>query len=253
MLSVESVSKTFGGVQALRGASLSCEAGEILGLIGPNGAGKSTLVNAISGVLKPDAGSVRLAGREITGHGPEYCARAGVARTFQTIRLFKELTVRQNVEVAHITCQSVRPDAAARIGVDQLLAQYQLDGFADVPAGTLSYGSQRRLEIARALALGPSLLLLDEPAAGLRVGEPERMVGSLGRLASLPEHPATVMVTHHVEEIPPGFTHALLLRGGRLVATGPLEEVLTGTLLSETFGLRLVLEGADGRWTCRAA
>ena len=84
MLSVEAVSKTFGGVQALRNASLSCEAGEILGLIGPNGAGKSTLVNAISGVLKPDTGSVRLAGQEITGHGPEHCARAGVARTART-------------------------------------------------------------------------------------------------------------------------------------------------------------------------
>ena len=120
MLSVEAVSKTFGGVQALRDATRSCAAGVLLGLI---------------------------------GQGAEACARAGIGRTFQNIRLFKDLTVRQNVEVAHITCQAVRPDKAARIGIDQLLAQYELDGFADFAAGTLPYGSQRRLEIARALAL----------------------------------------------------------------------------------------------------
>ena len=224
MLSVESVSKTFGGVQALRGASLSCEAGEILGLIGPNGAGKSTLVNAISGVLKPDAGSVRLAGREITGHGPEYCARAGVARTFQTIRLFKELTVRQNVEVAHITCQSVRPDAAARIGVDQLLAQYQLDGFADVPAGTLSYGSQRRLEIARALALGPSLLLLDEPAAGLNEGESETLALAIEGIRRDVDC-ATIVIDHDLRFINRLCDRLCVMDQGQVIATGQTEAV----------------------------
>ena len=224
MLSVESVSKTFGGVQALRGASLSCEAGEILGLIGPNGAGKSTLVNAISGVLKPDAGSVRLAGREITGHGPEYCARAGVARTFQTIRLFKELTVRQNVEVAHITCQSVRPDAAARIGVDQLLAQYQLDGFADVPAGTLSYGSQRRLEIARALALGPSLLLLDEPAAGLNEGESETLALAIEGIRRDVDC-ATIVIDHDLRFINRLCDQLCVMDQGQVIATGQTEAV----------------------------
>ena len=224
MLSVESVSKTFGGVQALRGASLSCEAGEILGLIGPNGAGKSTLVNAISGVLKPDTGSVRLAGREITGHGPEYCARAGVARTFQTIRLFRELTVRQNVEVAHITCQSVRPGAAARIGVDQLLAQYQLDGFADVPAGTLSYGSQRRLEIARALALGPSLLLLDEPAAGLNEGESETLALAIEGIRR-DVGCATIVIDHDLRFINRLCDRLCVMDQGQVIASGQTEAV----------------------------
>ncbi|MCZ8544502.1 ABC transporter ATP-binding protein [Mesorhizobium qingshengii] len=224
MLSVESVSKTFGGVQALRGASLSCEAGEILGLIGPNGAGKSTLVNAISGVLKPDTGSVRLAGREITGHGPEHCARAGVARTFQTIRLFRELTVRQNVEVAHITCQSVRPDAAARIGVDQLLAQYQLDSFADVPAGTLSYGSQRRLEIARALALGPSLLLLDEPAAGLNEGESETLALAIEGIRR-DVGCATIVIDHDLRFINRLCDRLCVMDQGQVIASGQTEAV----------------------------
>ncbi|QKC95195.1 ABC transporter ATP-binding protein [Mesorhizobium sp. NZP2298] len=224
MLSVEAVSKTFGGVQALRNASLSCEAGEILGLIGPNGAGKSTLVNAISGVLKPDTGSVRLAGQEITGHGPEHCARAGVARTFQTIRLFKDLTVRQNVEVAHITCQTVRPDAAARIGIDQLLAQYQLDGFADVPAGTLSYGSQRRLEIARALALGPSLLLLDEPAAGLNEGESETLAVAIEGIRS-DVGCATIVIDHDLRFINRLCDRLCVMDQGQVIASGQTEEV----------------------------
>ncbi|AZO45013.1 ABC transporter ATP-binding protein [Mesorhizobium sp. M7D.F.Ca.US.005.01.1.1] len=224
MLSVEAVSKTFGGVRALRSASLACEAGEILGLIGPNGAGKSTLVNAISGVLKPDTGSVRLAGKEITGHGPEYCARAGVARTFQTIRLFKDLTVRQNVEVAHITCQAVRPEAAARIGVDQLLAQYQLDGFADVPAGTLSYGSQRRLEIARALALGPSLLLLDEPAAGLNEGESETLAVAIEGIRR-DVGCATIVIDHDLRFINRLCDRLCVMDQGQVIASGQTEAV----------------------------
>ncbi|QPC91151.1 ABC transporter ATP-binding protein [Mesorhizobium sp. INR15] len=224
MLSVEAVSKTFGGVQALRKASLSCAVGEILGLIGPNGAGKSTLVNAISGVLKPDTGSVTLAGKEITGRGPEYCARAGVGRTFQTIRLFKELTVRQNVEVAHITCRAVRPEAAARIGVDQLLAQYQLDGFADVPAGTLSYGSQRRLEIARALALGPSLLLLDEPAAGLNEGESETLAVAIEGIRR-DVGCATIVIDHDLRFINRLCDRLCVMDQGQVIASGQTEAV----------------------------
>ncbi|PDQ19379.1 amino acid ABC transporter ATP-binding protein [Mesorhizobium sanjuanii] len=224
MLSVEAVSKTFGGVQALRSASLSCAAGEILGLIGPNGAGKSTLVNAIAGVLKPDAGSVKLAGKEITGHGPEHCARAGVGRTFQTIRLFRDLTVRQNVEVAHITCRSVRPDVAARIGVDRLLAQYQLDGFADIPAGTLSYGSQRRLEIARALALGPLLLLLDEPAAGLNEDESETLAVAIEGIRR-DVGCATIVIDHDLRFINRLCDRLCVMDQGQVIASGQTEEV----------------------------
>lgn len=224
MLSVEAVSKTFGGVQALRSASLSCAAGEILGLIGPNGAGKSTLVNAIAGVLKPDAGSVKLAGKEITGHGPEHCARAGVGRTFQTIRLFRDLTVRQNVEVAYITCRSVRPDVASRIGVDRLLAQYQLDSFADVPAGTLSYGSQRRLEIARALALGPLLLLLDEPAAGLNEDESETLAVAIEGIRR-DVGCATIVIDHDLRFINRLCDRLCVMDQGQVIASGQTEEV----------------------------
>lgn len=224
MLVVEQVSKTFGGVQALRNASLSCVAGEILGLIGPNGAGKSTLVNAISGVLAPDAGSIRLAGQDLGGRGPEYCARAGVARTFQTIRLFKDLTVRQNVEVAHITCQMVRPDAASRIGLDELLVQYELDGLADVPAGTLAYGSQRRLEIARALALGPALLLLDEPAAGLNETESETLAAAIQGIRR-DVGCATIVIDHDLQFINRLCDRLCVMDQGQVIAAGNTEAV----------------------------
>ena len=224
MLSIEAVSKTFGGVQALRDATLSCAAGEILGLIGPNGAGKSTLVNAISGVLKPDSGSVRLDGRELTGQGAEACARAGIGRTFQNIRLFKDLTVRQNVEVAHITCQAVRPDKAARIGIDQLLTQYELDGFADFAAGTLPYGSQRRLEIARALALGPSLLLLDEPAAGLNETESEVLAVAIEGIRS-EVGCATIVIDHDLRFINRLCDRLCVMDQGQVIASGETEAV----------------------------
>lgn len=224
MLSVEAVSKTFGGVQALRQASLSCATGEILGLIGPNGAGKSTLVNAISGVLKPDTGSVRLADRDLTGLGPEECARAGIARTFQNIRLFRELTVRQNVEVAHITCRSMRPDAAHRIDIDRLLEQYELDAAADAPAGTLSYGSQRRLEIARALALGPSLLLLDEPAAGLNESESETLAEAIEAIRR-DFGCAIIVIDHDLRFINRLCDRLCVMDQGQVIASGDTAEV----------------------------
>jgi len=224
MLSVEGVSKTFGGVQALRDASLSCAAGEILGLIGPNGAGKSTLVNAISGVIRPDKGSVRLDGKDLTGRGPEYCARAGVGRTFQNIRLFKDLTVRQNVEVARITCRAVRPDAASRIDPDRLLAQYELQDLADVPAGTLAYGSQRRLEIARALALGPLLLLLDEPAAGLNESESEVLALAIEGVRR-DVGCATIVIDHDLRFINRLCDRLCVMDQGQMIMSGETSEV----------------------------
>jgi iron complex transport system ATP-binding protein len=124
---------------------------------------------------------------------------------------------------------------------------------ADRPFRFLSDGERQQVLLARALMNEPELLLLDEPCAGLDVGGRERLVAYLGGLASDPGHPPTVMITHHVEEIPRGFTHALLLRAGRVVASGPLREVIVAEALSETFGLALCPEYSDGRWTCRAS
>ena len=164
-LDVSSVSKHFGGVYALRDVSMTCRSGEIVGLIGPNGAGKTTLLNVISSAFPLDKGEVRLDERRIDSSSPRKCAIAGIARTFQNIRLFGRLTVRQNVEVGFTTAQRHRASRLNGLTVDSLLRELDLGPVADRPAMTLPYGQQRRLEIARALALVPEFLLLDEPAA----------------------------------------------------------------------------------------
>ena len=134
-----------------------------------------------------------------------------------------------------------------------LLNQLGCRALVDREFGTLSEGERKRVQIARALMTDPELLLLDEPAAGLDLGAREALLRRLSRLARDPKAPSMIMVTHHVEEIPVGFTHALLLKAGRVVGAGPLAAVLTPQLLSATFGLPLVVEGRDGRWTARLA
>ena len=143
-------------------------------------------------------------------------------------------------------------DDGERDRARSLLAGAGFEAVADRPFGVLSDGERQQVLIARALMSDPALLLLDEPAAGLDVGGRERLVATLGRLARDVTAPPMVMITHHVEEIPVGFTHVLLLREGRVVAAGPLLETLNAGSLSATFGLPLVLEGAAGRWSCRA-
>lgn len=234
MLQVEAVSKAFGGVKALHGASLFCASGEILGLIGPNGAGKSTLVNAISGVLTPDEGRIMLDGQNIAGQGAEFCARTGVGRTFQNIRLFKELSVRQNVEVALITCQKVRPAIAATIDLERLLQQYDLADVADAPAGTLAYGNQRRLEIARALALGPKLLLLDEPAAGLNEGESEILAEAIEGIRR-DIGCATIVIDHDLHFINRLCDRLCVMDQGHVIKSGPTEEVWSDPRVIEVY------------------
>jgi iron complex transport system ATP-binding protein len=134
-----------------------------------------------------------------------------------------------------------------------LMQQLQVDHLANRTFGTLSEGERKRVQIARALMTDPELLLLDEPAAGLDLTGREALVGTLSEICADPYAPATVLVTHHVEEIPRGITHALLLKHGRVVASGPLERVLTGPLLSATFDILLEVSSTAGRWTARAA
>lgn len=224
MLSVSGISKSFGGVQALSGASLECDAGEIVGLIGPNGAGKSTLVNVVTGFLKPDSGRVVLGGREIGGLGPQRISDAGIARTFQNLRVFRELSVRQNVEVAYLRCGQLRPHRAQRVNVDELLAEFALDGLADAPAGTLPYGTQRGMEIARALATAPDILMLDEPAAGLNDEETDR----LGRkIAGIRDRTGAgiVVIDHDLRFINSICTRLFVMDQGRPIAVGQPDAV----------------------------
>jgi branched-chain amino acid transport system ATP-binding protein len=167
----------FGGVRAVDGVDLSLRKGEILGLIGPNGAGKTTLVNALSGFQRPTAGTVVLDGDDVTGWSPNRLARRGLTRTFQSVRLFPDLTVLENVELGGVAVGMWRP--AARKWALDLLERLQLAGKAHLYGKGLPHGLERRLGIVRALAARPSFLLLDEPAAGLNEQESDELVASL--------------------------------------------------------------------------
>jgi len=167
----------FGGVRAVDGVDLSLRKGEILGLIGPNGAGKTTLVNALSGFQRPTAGAVVLDGNDVTGWSPHRLARRGLTRTFQSVRLFPDLTVLENVELGAVAVGMWRP--AARRWARDLLERLRLDDKAHLYGKGLPHGLERRLGIVRALAAKPSFLLLDEPAAGLNEQESDELVASL--------------------------------------------------------------------------
>ena len=188
LLELASVDKTFGGLRALRGITFQIEPGQIFGLIGPNGAGKTTIFNVVTGVYRPDGGTIRFAGNSIAGLKPAEIAGRGVARTFQNIRLFRTMTVEQNVMVAgHAmhragvfstlfrTRRYLEDEAGLRARALELLEVMNLRPVASDLAGGLPYGSQRRLEIARALMLAPRIVLLDEPAAGMNSQEAEEL------------------------------------------------------------------------------
>ncbi len=219
MLAVSEIEKSFGGIHALAGARLECSAGEIVGLIGPNGAGKSTLVNVVTGFLKPDGGSVRLDGHEIAGFEPPRISDAGIARTFQNLRVFRELTVRQNVEVAYLRCRQLRPEKAALVDVDVLLEEFGLSRLANAFAGNLPYGTQRWMEIARALATAPDILMLDEPAAGLNDEETERLGRTIAEIRDR-TGAGIVVIDHDLRFINSICTRLFVMDQGRLVAEG---------------------------------
>ncbi|WP_158970661.1 ABC transporter ATP-binding protein [Chachezhania sediminis] len=224
MLSVSGIRKAFGGVQALDNAVLRCDPGEIVGLIGPNGAGKSTLVNVVTGVLRPDAGTVVLGGRDLTGTGPGAICSAGIARTYQNLRVFHSLTVMQNVEVAHSRCRQLTPDRAARVSASALLKTFGLERHANALAGELSYGSQRRLEMARAMATVPQILLLDEPAAGLNDEETDQL-GEVIRLVATQMGAGIVVIDHDLKFINDICRHLFVMDQGRPIAEGTPERV----------------------------
>ena len=244
------------GLAVLRGVDWAVGPGERWVVLGPNGSGKTTLFELASAYLHPTRGTVEVLGGVL--------GRVDIRRLRPRIGLVSSALVKKMVSTLPAADVVMAGGRGAlepwwqtygddeRAGARALLEAAGFGSIADRPFGFLSDGERQQVLLARALMAGPELLLLDEPAAGLDMGGRERLVGYLGRLAADPEHPTTVMVTHHVEEIPPGFTHALLLRAGRLVATGPLHDVLTAELLSETFGLSLFPEYSDGRWTCRA-
>ncbi len=222
MLEARDVSVVFAGLRALDGVTLTLAGGEILGLIGPNGSGKTTLVNAITGHVPLVAGTVRVAGEAITGLPPPRIARRGVIRSFQIVRLFDELTVRENVTIGALATGCGRTEAAAL--TTELLAEFGLEGRAEDLGAELSYGDKRRVEIARALAARPRFLLLDEPAAGMNE---EESAALLEILAALPVRRGLgLLIIDHDMGLIMRLCHRLhVLASGRTIAEGEVETV----------------------------
>lgn len=220
-LQVSNVTKRFSGVTALDDVSLHLDRGRILGLMGPNGSGKSTLVNVISGFWKPDGGHVTFEGRDVTGATPFSIARGGVSRSFQTVRLFKALSVRDNVEAAIRNPEEKIDDVA-----DALLARLKIDHLADTLAMNLAYGLQRRVEIARAVATQPHYLLLDEPAAGLNDEESRDLEAIILDTVRDPMFDCGVLIIDHDIRLIVDLCDELhVLSNGKTIATGDPHEV----------------------------
>jgi branched-chain amino acid transport system ATP-binding protein len=237
-LQLQNVSKTFGGLRAVSGVSFTIPERSIFGVIGPNGAGKTTVFNLITGVYRPDpGGSIQMGTTELTRLPASQVAAAGVARTFQNIRLFARLTVLENVLVACETSRGTGLGAALlRTGeffedeaklaerAMKLLAVFKLDGMADQPSTSLSYGNQRRLEIARAMMLNPKVVLLDEPAAGMNYGEAEGLKEQIRWLRD--EFAVTVVLVEHNMQVVMGVCEQIhVLDHGETIAEGTPEQV----------------------------
>ena len=232
LLEVRDLSVRFGGIRAVSGVSLAVGAGEILSIIGPNGAGKTTIFNVVTGLYRPTTGEVRLRGRPISLLPPYARAQLGVARTFQNIRLFRDLTVGENVRVArHGRARAglvasllrtpgfrrERSETDARVAA--LLEGVGLRDRSGELARNLPYGDQKRLELARALAVEPSVLLLDEPAAGMSTGEADALMALIRGLRD--RGLAIVLVEHHIRVVMGVSDRVFVLNHGERIAEGP--------------------------------
>ncbi|MGD9865622.1 MAG: ABC transporter ATP-binding protein [Pseudodonghicola sp.] len=225
LLSVNNVTKAFGGLRAVDGASFDIAAGEIVGLLGPNGSGKTTLINLISGALPATSGSIALDGLRLTGLRADRIARAGVARTFQLVRILPSLTLSENVMIPAVFGAKSHWGAAARRVADEALERVGLSDRAAIHAGDLTYIDQKRLELARALAAEPKLLLLDEWLAGLN---PTELRQGIALIRSLRDTGLTiVMVEHIIEAVRALCPRSLVMNSGRLIADETTETALS--------------------------
>ncbi len=226
-------------------------------VLGANGAGKTTILQLAATLDHPTSGAVTILGERLGRTDVfELRPRIGFASSAMAKRIPAEETVLNVVLTAAFSVLGRWNEQYDRIDERRalrVLAEWKLDHLADRTFGTLSDGEQKRVQIARAVMTDPELLLLDEPTASLDLGAREELLELLSGYAQAPTTPAMVMVTHHVEEIPVGFTHVLLLRAGAVVASGPIAETLTAENLSETFGMPIVVTEADGRYAARAA
>jgi branched-chain amino acid transport system ATP-binding protein len=234
VLETSDLSRSFGGVDAVAGISVSVEEGKVLGVIGPNGAGKSTLINLITGHLKPSKGRVAIDGRDVTGQKPWTIAKARVARTFQIVKPFRNLTVKENVAIGSMF--GPERSGSAQEAIDQAgdaLERVGLLEKADLTPGDLSVADARRLELAKALAMRPRLLLLDEVMAGLRPGE---IQPALDLIRSLRDEGVTVLVVEHVmKAIMAVSDEVLVMHEGAELTRGAPEKVVEDERVIEAY------------------
>jgi iron complex transport system ATP-binding protein len=257
VVAVDAATVTRGGKHLIRDVTWRVELDERWVVLGPNGAGKTTLLSLAAARLFPTTGTVHVLGEKL-GRVDVHELRTRIG--LSTIGLHDRIPPDESVHNVVVTASYAvvgrfreRYEPADDARARALLAQLGVAGLAGRAYGTLSEGERKRVQIARALMTDPELLLLDEPAAGLDLGGREDLVARLATLAADPDAPALVVVTHHVEEIPDGFTHALLMRDGGVVAQGLLRQTVTGENLSATFGLPLRVRYANGRFSARAA
>jgi iron complex transport system ATP-binding protein len=257
VVEIRGVDVVRGEAHLLRGVDWTVRPDERWVLLGPNGAGKTTLLQLASAQMHPTRGSVGILG-ETLGAVDVFELRprigltsAALAQRIDPGERVGDIVVSAGYAVVGRWRERYDVHDLTRAAV--LMQQWGVARMAHRPFGTLSEGERKRTQIARALMTDPELLLLDEPGAGLDLGGREDLVTRLSDLARDPYAPAQVLVTHHVEEIPPGYTHALLLRGGEVVAAGPVADVLTAPLLSDAFGVPLEVQREDGRYAARRA
>ena len=259
LLSLEDVTLSFSGLNALSEVSFALPEGQVAALIGPNGAGKTSLFNVVCGFYRPQRGTVRWRGQDITGTPPHRVARAGIGRSFQNIELFKTLTCLDNLLLGrHLHVRSnlfgamfatrawVRDEVAQRRRAEELMDLLDLQAYRDMPVGALPYGVQKLIEVARALAAEPKLLLLDEPAAGMTVEEKDDMMVTLLRLRS--ELDLTMLVVEHDLRVVSRLAErVLVLDHGTLIADGTPSEVQDDPAVVRAYlGTTRLAEGASG-------
>jgi branched-chain amino acid transport system ATP-binding protein len=247
LLEIAALSVRFGGVAAVTEVSFAVAAGEIHGIIGPNGAGKTSVINAVTGMVAPQSGSIRFADREIAGIAPHVISSFGLGRTFQHVELFGDRSVFDNVLTGFYRHQSygllaaalrlpkaTRSERRTRGQTRMLLDAFDLAAFADTPAGLLPFGIQKRVDIARALAAEPRLLLLDEPVSGMGEVEAEAAVTTMRKLAR--EHGITLVVVEHNMRVLMNLAERItVLNQGRLLASGTPAEMQANTAVVEAY------------------